>query len=581
MSNALEIFDRAYGPGMDIVGAHLLRQAGLSKIQSALEEGQTRIDLPFAIRSDLKFSDRIYPAGDRLILKDAVKKACDTYYRQANRKIIWLETNGRVKLSKDKQTSIPLGLYAEGQVGFSLSNEVRLRKLEPYESASGELAKGASFLQSIQIPYTAQLARSMPPGSEFELSEEARAKFSLELPAGVQASKTRCASIFAQKLLSPNKIMVKLTTSSGNEGGLGYEYRNERRLSFCIFQTITHVVGLDRFFSWIASAHAVAAAKRTNQQNHIKQYVFDLSKAEEAQAYDDIFLKFSTERADKIARKQVSEETETSYDFNAAGGIGDSNVTFFHKMESAKESYLSDNHYQKSTSLREHFSKWFSKMSIMWEWMSLDNPNKSLNKSYCHVTVDSPNATDFFELTEALEIPLLNDAKEILLSDPATNIHIDVYFSEKGIQNIQNSSMIEDFGSYLTKQLPIGTDQATALRYGEILNKSIFTRWFFSRERGRMEKANPILISHKTRIREAYAFAKKTNPFKGSLGRFSDIRSIVALMRVAGLKETIVHELSISNPSIGLFNPDEGQILNPEQEFTQRLASLSSPEVSP
>jgi hypothetical protein len=72
----------------------------------------------------------------------------------------------------------------------------------------------------------------------------------------------------------------------------------------------------------------------------------------------------------------------------------------------------------------------------------------------------------------------------------------------------------------------------------------------------------------------AYLFSKKVHPFQGSLKRFSDMKSIVSLMKLADPKETIIHELSIIGPGLSVFNSDEGKILHPEQEITERLAAL-------
>lgn len=567
LANAFELLDPTPVPGLSAGISHFLKEMGLDKLDSFYQKGQTQFALPLGIISNAKFTEKTIPAGDREILKDEVRKKCDELYRKSNKSIVWVDTSGAVDLSKAAGSKIPIGAYATGKSAFEFSGQLRLRRLEPYESPSGVLPRGISFGNSIRVPYTAFLARAMPPGSEFEISGEGSLNLTFEVQAAFKTSSKKTLSLLAQKLPQADKILVKLIDSGSLEGSLGYKYRYDPRLSFGVMgQYILETLG---FMRWTRQTSGFMEGKRQDSKRLIKQYVFDLSIPEQAQAYEDLFLRFSITKAEELAQKEIGNESETSYELNACTTIGGTPITLYHVSESEKFAYSSSVNYHESKSVYERISKWFSRFSIVWEWISLnDNKNKS-SKSYCHLTFDSPYASDFFDVTDSLKIQMLSEAREILTNYPKTEFHADIFFTDTGVQNIQKSSFDEAFEAYLDK-----VPTAEIKRYGEIQNKWFFTRWFFWREISRLENQNTGLKEIKTQIVEAYAFAKKTQPFKGSLKRFSDMKSIVSLMKLAKPEETIIHELSLTGPGIHLSNPDEGKILHPTQEITGRLAAF-------
>lgn len=531
VANALELFNSEVG----LVGRHLI--------------GLDKLDLPFSNIATVKFTEKISPAGDREILKDPIRKKCDTLYRESKKNIIWVETTGQVDF---KNT-------------FLVTGQVRLRRLEPYESPSGLLPKWVSIGNSIQIPCLAALAKTMAPGSEFELQGEGRLNLKFEAEAEIQATGKKNISLLIQKLPQENRVMVKLSTSKGLEGSLGYKCSYDPAWSFGAIGK--YILEKLDFLKWSHPASSIFEAKRQDNNRIFKQYILDLSQPEQAKAYEELFRHFPTKEP-SIAEEQEGESHETSYDINAFFALGETQLTLLKVSEIEKVSRLNQIKYQESKSIREYLSKWFSKMSVIWEWISLDDPIKKINRSYCHLTFDSPYASDFFDITDSLHIPVLKEAREILETYPKTDFHADIFFKDAGIKNIQQSSFDQGLEAYLGEKPP-----ELAKRYGEIQNKWFFTRWYFLRERSRLEAQDPWLYAHRQEITQAYLFAQKTQPFKGSLNRFSDMKSIVSLMKLAGLQEAIIHELSIIGPGMGLYNKDEGMISHPEQEITEQWAA--------
>src|SRR3989338_5021579 len=106
------------GPVAQPVLSEALKRMGFDRLQSFYEQGQTLFALPFGTNLGVKFTEKVYPAGDRQITKDEVRKKCDELYRCSGQNIIWVETQGQVDLNKNTKNQIPLGTYASGQSSF-------------------------------------------------------------------------------------------------------------------------------------------------------------------------------------------------------------------------------------------------------------------------------------------------------------------------------------------------------------------------------------------------------------------------------------------------------------------------------
>ncbi|MEI6805613.1 MAG: hypothetical protein WCK49_03790 [Myxococcaceae bacterium] len=558
LANTLEIFNSNFVPAFDVSLSNFLKEQKLDFLES-IYKGKNK---------SLKLTERVIPAGDRSLLKNEIRKKCDELYRKAHKNVIWVETTGLVDLSHTSKKSIPLGVYATGQSGLGFSGQLRLRRLEPYDSPSGSLPRGVSAGHAMQIPCTAALAKIMPAGSEFEFSGEGGFTLNFDITAELKATGKKIISIITQKLPQTDKIVVKLINSSGLERGLGYKYRYDPKW---IFGAIAEYL-LDNFgfMRWTHPTAANLEAKQQKNKSLIHQYVLDLSVPDQAKAYEDLFMRFSTKKAEEFAQKETGKESEVSYDINASASIGDTPLTLYHVSESEKTTESSSVDYKETKSIYEHISKWCSKLSVAWELISFKDKQKEFSQSYCHLTFNSPYASDFFELIDSLGISVLKEARDILSANPKTEIHADIFFTDAGIKNIQKSTPEQAFEAYSGLILT-----PEAKRYGEIQNKWFFTRCFFIFESKRLEQQTPWFKEKSSVIAHAFAFSKKTLPFQGSLKRFSDMKSIVSLMKLADPIEMIIHELSITGPGLSVFNPDEGQMIHPEQEITGRLAALA------
>jgi hypothetical protein len=214
LANTLELFNSNLGPGLDVGVSHFLKEMGLDKLESIYQRGQTKFELPIGIIANAKFAEKIIPAGDREILKDEVRKKCDELYRKSNKSVVWVETSGLVDLGRTAKAKIPVGAYATAQSAFEFSGQLRMRRLEPYESPSGVLPKGVSFGHAIGVPYTAFLARTMPPGGEFEISGEGRLNLTFEVQAALKATGKKIATMAMEVAVAAKVICLAPTCAA-------------------------------------------------------------------------------------------------------------------------------------------------------------------------------------------------------------------------------------------------------------------------------------------------------------------------------------------------------------------------------
>lgn len=524
----------------------ILHSNGFEKLSSFCGGHQTRWTLPHRVELKAHMTEKKLPK----------KRA----YIKGN--VVWVESKGRLDLNKSSQKK-----------GFKFIKSIEVRTVEPQRSS---LAK---------LPTNSELAIAMAPHAEFEISGDAEIGFSVEYAAEARVGRKTNLSILTRKLEAPNQVLVQLKDTLGSKASVGYYYQQQQDPSTSslaqFFGRIWHfLVDKFEFLTWLSRSSANAEIKKESQNRTIRQYVLDLSIPEHAQAYDEIFSRFSMTKVESVATKQEILEKESSYDFNIGGTLGDDEFRLVYSSESEKESVSKTRRYLQSTSIQEHLSKWWSKISVAWEWVSLDNLRNKTSRSYCHLKFESPNVTQFFALTNALEIFLVDEAKEVFKSDPESTVQLELFYTEAGIKKIQNVSFREAFKAYLGEEAGLIINCEAAKRYGEILNKSFMTRWFFAGELSELEERYPGLAKISDKLAEAYSFAKNLGPFKGSLRRFSDCESIIALTRMAGRDNLMVHELSITGQGMSLVAPDEGEIQNPETDFIQQLEvslSASSP----
>jgi hypothetical protein len=502
-----------------LVTSYGLRQLGLNRLDAFVQNGQSRFNLPFVSVGGVKFSERTVP--------------CPLSQQESN--VIWVETSGLLETGSSPQSQ------------FGFSGQIRFKRIEPYRSPSGSLPLGGSLKNALQFPITAKLASDMPAGSKLELSGNSGLNI-------YQQGAGKTLSLVIQKLPGANQIAVEVAHGEHYTGGLGYQYAYHPQLEFGAFGQ--YILDKLNLLQWFAPISGGIKAQKQQTNKTIKQAVFDLSNPQQAQAYESLFTQLTLSDTEVFA----ATESESSYDIDASAAIGDIPVTFLHIAESEKTTHQASAEFQETKSIYERMSKWFSKFSVIWEWIS------NSRNSFSHLTFDSPYASDFFDITDSLKIPVLTQAREILIASPETKFHADIFFTESGMKKIQSCSFDQAFEAYLGESSSTDTK-----RYGEIQNKWFFTRWYFLFERWDLEKANPDFLKNADRIAAAYAFAGKIHPFKGSLGRFSDMKSIATLMKLAGPTGTKIHELSVIGPGIALSTPDEGEISR------QSLTLSSSP----
>ncbi len=536
-ANTLDILSSKLGTALPIGISQILEQIGATGLQSLYETGSHKWSLSENSAAAIKVSEKII--------------------RSREPGLLWLETKGLIDLSLLNGTSIPLGSFASISGGYKFNTQVNIRRYEPYFCPSGSLPKGASLGNALQLPIKAALAAELPAGSEFEISAEVKGAFRLSCYLGLQNSEKTALTLLTRKLPEPGKVSVSFIRDHENENSIGYKQENDGLPTSFLGRIGRQVLNYFDWLKWFGSALFIFEAGKQNHTNAFTRFEFDLSNPEHAQAFEDIFFKCSTDKAIKLGLGKSGTENKSGYSFGSNFELADWKLRFFGISESEKRTEIGTQVYQCFNSTREYISYWFSKVKLAWEWKSLEGPNQRSKEASCHLNLDTPHASVFFELTEALRISVLEDAKQTFWDSFGTEVHADIQLTHTGIRKIQLSSFKEAFYAYLDRNGPLIKDFEAAYQYGQLLNKSWLTRWWYSGQMKDLENKHPELAGLRTEIGDAYWFGRNTHPFKGSLKRFSDTECIAAIMRLAGSENVIIEDLSISRPGMSITVPKQ------------------------
>ncbi len=534
-ANTLDILSSKLGSSLPIGISQILDQIGATGLQSLYETGSHKWNLSEHSAATVKLSEQII--------------------RDKEPGLVWLETKGQVDLSLLNSASIPLGSLSCVSAGYRFDTQVNIRRREPYHSPSGSLPKGACIEHAIQLPVTAALASELPVGSEFELSALGTGAFRLSYYLGVQNSEKTSLTLLTRKLPEPGKVSVKFTRGYQSENSIGYKKESDTPDISVLGRIGRQILSYFGWLKWFGSAFFIFEAGKQNQTDSFTQFEFDLSNPEHAEAFEDIFFKCSTGKAIELGLGESGTENESGYSFGSGFELADWNLSFFRVRESEKQTQIGTQIYQHFHTAQEYLSSWFSKARLAWEWKSIEGPDKRSKDASCRLNLDTSNASDFFEITQALGIPVLENARQTFLDNFGTEVHVDVQLTHEGIRKIQLSSFKEAFYAYLNENGSLIKDFEAAYQYGQLLNKPWLIRWWYGSEIKSLENKHPELSRLSTEIQTAYWFGRNTHPFKGSLKRFSNTECIAAIMRLAGSENVIIEDLSIARPGMSMATP--------------------------
>ena len=468
------------------------------------------------------------------------------------------------------ETDLCVHVAASGEV--KLSSFLRYRRLELYESPCGVIEKGTTFYNALQVPVTAGLANKMPVGSEFEITCEGHAILNPKLSASLDLYQTSLAdlsldssmtilndmegdiSILVQKLPRAHQVLVKIARVDGFSSSAQAKFSTKSKTNPQVLEQIKNVLaawidkifGKLRWFDWIASAfdyrvsaNLENAAKESSHE--VKRYVFDLSNPYAQVAYNDIFSKFSTKKADELVlkkekgvRSQSGGEVENSHEYYGDVKIGDTKIWLYQSLQNEREGKLL-HHPEELLLFRESkFSKkyfnWFAgEKTINWEAVVLQDQALGKKQNYYHLTFKNHDRitgkqeiTDFLNFSKALGINIVDpefrehvdveNLSHVFTNRDDTNTAVDIYFTDKGIHKIKEATRNQLLSAYLRtqvemdsalKQMPfLKKDEKEALSISEHLNsyllmqryhalksKGFFTRWWHRHEMRQLEKS--------------------------------------------------------------------------------------------
>lgn len=657
--------------------AQVFSEMGWRKAAEILEKGSGVVSLPYGVKAKLNLSEKEFSLSDKYIQQDKVRKIANIALKQNQQNSIWVETNAVIDFSNSSKQNLVIDESIKVGAKEKFINTWRYRRLEPVEVTSGFLEKGLAAYRSLIIPLSAVLAKDLPVGSEFELtcsgrgavnpeistthnvSSNGSVNLSLKSEFGLTGDIEANSTILVQKLPNPNQVLVKISTAKESSSSIYLRFTAAITSKFGSYLPFKKIyLAVAKFFSWCGypllmqdfSSYngSVATESKASEDNKtVIRYVFDLSCSDANAAYDDIFRLFSTRRADELAnnsrsgvRSQGSLEQKQSIEYNYQAVAGETPVLLSADISDSRSGFFFSGIKKNIVFRQEQFSKkylnWFyGSKKISWDSVVLQDESSNKKEHYYHLFFSNQDRStyreeieSFFNFSNALGINLFKNNQfskdelvkslEILGQRQDTKTAVDLFFTDKGIQNIQKSSIKKLEAAYLValqklRDIPnsspffknanrvlIGNKEQSrsyimVARYLTLMQKGFWNKWWYYDEIHDLEDKYLTLYAGQiaedaAALKEAVLFAERMSLLKNDkesreldkffahLGKsqgFDFTKTISAMVLLAEEKETLIHDLSLIAGGLSLRHLDEGEIIHPEHEILEELAGLT------
>lgn len=539
--NLLTGVDQNLGAAMRVAISRGLKEAGLGFIETLYENAGGEFDGPVGSTIALKYSEKKYDVGNRYIREDEVRRACDDAFRRDGNDVIWVETEGLSEIGGGTSGTLPVGGLADAKANLKIGGIVRYRRLEPYETASGDLRAGQSFVNAANVPITASLARKMPPGGEFEITGEGQISVEPEVgkPLGYDSKDTKIGasakvsgkievkgetSISVQRLPFGNEVLVKISHGKSGSADMGAEFKAGMELKARSYGQLPELgkgvlkfllerLGLPdvlQFVKKYSQSQIGLKSQYERKSKEIARYVFDLSKPVASQAFEEIFTKFSLEKTkallsarDPSIRSQKAGEKISLTEKGFAARMGQTKILLLSALEAERVGSVSldglasveyrDSKFEKT------YTNWFTgEQKIKWEQVCVDKGDNSPKQNYWHLLytnndriTQETEIEEFLRFCESMGIKTQGGTDEcdippeqlakVLADRDDTETRASIYFTNDGIKRIAQASTDECIATYLEADAQIS--KMTAPPKSPTLDRyrEISNMWFFKR----------------------------------------------------------------------------------------------------
>lgn len=541
--------DTHLGAGMRVALFRGLKEVGLGFVESIYDNSGGDFEGPFGSAIALKYKEETFEAGDDYIREDEVRRACDDRFKLDGRDVIWVESEGISEVGRGAKGTLPFGALADVNANFKLSGIVRYRRLEPFESASGKLLRGQAFINAMNAPISATLARRMPPGGEFEITGEGLISFDPDIgkllgyeddlakvgagaKAGAKFEIKGETTVSVQRLPFGEEVLVKIgyaksanaNVSAQLDAGLkvkqdGYDNLPELgRGALKFLMDRMEIPDARAFAKKYLKSQIQLKSRYERRGSEIARFVFDLSKPGARQAYDDIFKKLSlgktrtlVEAGDAAVRAQKAGEKVSISEKGFAATLGQTKLFLTSALQAQREGKVSvdgrGSVIYRDCKFEKNYVNWVAgDQKIKWEVVTVDRAGKGDKQSYFHLgyrnrdrITEEREIDEFLRFVRALGIKTKcadgasEKVAQVLADRDDTETKVNIYFTDQGIKNLSKKSESDCVQAFLDADRKMSGTKTQAKpellqRFQEIAQMWFFVRLFYWGEMSRLRE---------------------------------------------------------------------------------------------
>lgn len=482
-----------------------IKEVALSVLTQKLSPGVS-IDLPAGFVLAIKAFEQPFTVDSERIKSDEIKAAYSKakLLERGVRNVVWFETGGILELGLGLNGTVPLGLFAGIDGGFKVSGLISYRQMQPV--TIGHFNFTSSVLKAFcpKVPFSADSASSMPPGSEFAITGQGTISLSAKLTVNAGAKICNVVSRIAQAsagLSSARQKTYELKIYSLNgKDKVRVTLAERTSTKFALLANIT--AGADvtipgilpgdgflksalenptksvakSFYEQYTRATLDAEISTTHTDLELCTFDMDLNKLHARKAYeqmlklrptDAVALSFAKDSGVKMVKVIEHDDTDAeSIGINLFGA----KLLMVRALEMEKSGVASraggPKIYYHETKFNKEFSWWFSgQKNITWETISVLPEEETRPSHYFHLAYKQKNYVTkqkevdrFFTFADLMgvhrakdihkSLPHLNKIAQIFTSANDTQSKVDIYVTEKGLNAIKEAGYREAFHAF-------------------------------------------------------------------------------------------------------------------------------------
>lgn len=544
--------------------------------------------------------------------------------------------------------------------GFIVNTLLRYREAKPVITRQDNINTDQPDLRKVRVPLHPQMACQMQEGQEIELTGQGRLKTNVGLATragfgidqfliagvgnvvGCNTSLTEEFSLSVLKLNKPNCVRVTLHNLNQEDATALAVFRAGVVLASTaitgpgigggFLSALTDRFGAPNFEQLINNYTAVNAnvsGTATHRGLRIGSWDLDLSDPTAQEVYQEllmlnVFDAHSHAQSGHPCVKEVDvHEDEGSLKLGANLIMLGSKLFLSEVLQAEREGCisgeLSKQVYRESIFSKSRRNLFTGSKTVTWDAVSI-KPQEGQEEPYLHLTFQH---TDYFfnkgqvdqmlHFADAMMVeqrdltdndqPKLAELKSILDKRAEVKIESDIYFTAKGIDNIDKADQSTAAAAFLSATAALKQDQdlsqdekallclkdfSAALRSSDMrawrLNSDQMRTDYATLTQGRNIDADTKLydqaqhfgkaVEHLTNSRDG----KQVRHFFKGLGRlhgFDYAQAIAALSRLATPEETLVHKMSITSGPYSICNHAEAAIESPRDRMVDALYAES------